>query len=343
MESSLQTLEYFSRCLIPPLYEVFDILYNPEHQEFNRLLHDLGSIDDISLNFFVVERQIDHLINNNEDIDTVRRAYCLIERLQLEISRSRIDQLLLKTKRPNPYNSENLKDKIIDQNHLIFIHQFNLDNFRLQWSDKVYMICPTTAQSNSSYWIFQTLLKYTIKDRMNFKIRLDPLLEIPEFDYHPLEYRMTVHGKPLDWDKLKSLRNDDFGQWFDDKEYNRIGFTDYVWAPRDSEIHFTCEELPKPQLKGLKSSRYFHAIFNKKNGKIIHCDGAIRVYSDYELEERSKYHVKDSEVRKAAKRIKIFQFESQDNLGQEIEQEAFTDLVTSFFVWNYDIQMYFSH
>ena len=197
-------------------------------------------------------------------------------------------------------------------------------------------------QSNSSYWIFQALMKYTLQNGINFKIRLYPLIEVSEKDYNPIFYKMHVHSKSLDWDRLCTLKNDEFGQWFDEKEYNRIGFTDYVWSPMGTELHFTCEELPKLDYKGIKSSRYFHAIFNKQSGKINHCDGALRVYSDYELALRSNYHIKDPSVRKVAKRIKIFQFERKENNDKEIDQDVFCKLAVNYFVWNIDVQNYFN-
>jgi hypothetical protein len=185
-------------------------------------------------------------------------------------------------------------------------------------------------------------LDLAIEKNLDFKIRLDPFIEIPISNYHPIFYKMYVYGRHLDWKRLLSLRNDDFGQWLDEKEYNRAGTTDYIWSARKDSIHFTCEELPKTNFKGIKISRYFHAILDKKSGGIIHCDGAIRLYSKQELESRTNFHVKDPEVRKIGKRIKIFQYEIKENQGKELEKDAFCLLAATFFVWNKDAERYFN-
>src|SRR5690554_1839305 len=300
MTSKLLTFDYFSRTLQDPSDEVFIVLDDKDHLEHANLLADLRSIDKEELEEYVSSSYVDHLIRESKDKDQGRREFFLIHLLQKGIANERISRLISsKTDPPSPYNSNNLKNISIDKNHLVNIEQFNLDCFGLEKDGLVYTLCPMLEQSNSSYWIFSELLELKIKRGLNIRLRLDPLIEVPLDRYNPMMFKMQVWGKPLDWDLLKTLRNDDFGQWFDEKEYNRNGFTDYVWSPKGSEIHFTCEELPKPDFKGIKSSRYFHAIFNMVTGGIIHCDGAIRVYSDEELAYRSQFHVKDSEVRKA--------------------------------------------
>jgi hypothetical protein len=300
------------------------------------------SIDEIELNKFVGNQHIDHLINPSENKDIQRRAYFFVNNLHHLIHTERLRILLDVKERPDPYNNTNLQGLDIDKHKLALINQFDLNNFGLQRGDLVYTLCPILEQLNSSYWIFQSILKLARQEKINFKLRLDPFIEIPVNDYHPIFYKMFVHGRPLNWEKLLSLRNDDYGQWFDEKEYNRIGFTDYVWSPKKDELHFTCEELPKIDSIGLKNSRYFHAIINKKTGGIKHCDGAIRLFSDDDLKIRLKFHIKDSIVTKSGRRIKIFQYESHENSGIEINQDNFSKIAVSFFVWNNDVQNYFN-
>ncbi len=341
MISQYLTFDYFSRSLLDPMFEVFEVLDNNNHPENERLKIDLNTIDKIDLEKYVIKNHIDFHLDRVENKDIGRRAYYFVHKLHKDIARIRIKKLLDINDRPAPYNSSNLGGLFIDKNHLAPIDQFSIDNYGFEKGNLVYTLCPILEQSNSSYWIFIAILKFTKEKKINFKIRLNPFIEIPLNDYQPMFYKMLVHGKPLDWKKLLSLRNDDFGQWFDEKEYNRMGFTDYVWSPKDNEVHFTCEELPKYNFKGIKSSRYFHAIFNKNTGGIKHCDGAIRIYSNNELSNRAKFHVKDAEVRKVGKRIKIFQYESKENMDKEIDQDTFCQLVTNFFVWNDDVQLYF--
>jgi hypothetical protein len=178
---------------------------------------------------------------------------------------------------------------------------------------------------------------------ISFKIRLDPLKEIHKDQYNPMFYKMHVHGKPLDWNSLTLLRVDEFGQWFNEKDYEKTGFTDYVWSPKkDGKIHFTCEEVPKLEYNGIHTSRYFHAIFDKNTESVTHCDGAIRYYTKDEIENRVRFQVKDPEVRRVGKRIKIFQYDSIENNQVGLSQSDFCDLAINFFVWNNDVIKYFN-
>lgn len=342
MTSRYLTFDYFSRSLLDPKFAVYEILDNENHPENKNLKIDFDSIDKKELEKYVQENHIDFFIGRNENKDAERRLFYFVHQLNKDIVSMRIEKLLDSCQRPSPYNSNNLQSIIIDKNNLTSIEVFNINNFGFEKDNWVYTLCPILEQSNSSYWIFLTILKFAKENKLNFKIRLDPFIEISIKDYNPMFYKMLVHGKQLDWQRLKNLRNDDFGQWFNEKEYNRIGFTDYVWSPKDNEVHFTCEELPKQDYKGLKISRYFHAIFQKSTGGIIHCDGAIRIYSDSELNNRLKFHVKSPEVRKVGKRVKIFQYENNENNGKEIDHDVFCQLATNYFVWNDDVQKYFN-
>jgi len=342
MKPIFSSFNYFAGSLHDPLWEVFSVLDDNNHAEHEKLKVDLASIEIPLLESFLANNNIDHLINTSGDIDQQKRAYFYINYLHQNIYSTRIEKLLDTTERPSPYNKKNLLEIGIDKHNLCIINQFRLDNFCIQKDDFVYQICPILEQSNSSYWLFRQISYLASKEEIILKIRLDPFIEIAAQNYHPVLYKMIVFGKPLNWARLFSLREDEFGQWFDEKEYNRYGITDYLWSPIKNEIHFTCEELPKISYNGLKTSRYFHTIFNRKNGNIKHCDGAIRLYSDDELITRSKYHIKDPSIRKFGKRIKIFQFDSTINNNSEINRKIFCDLITAFFVWNRDIMRYFS-
>jgi len=333
---SFKTLDYFARNLIDPLFEVYEILEDEIHEEHKNLLNDIKNIDSEKLDQFVSDHHIDGFLSPDEDVDFGRRTCYLIFNLQKEIAHARIKKLIEDKERPEPYNSPNLSNLEIDKNGLANTNQFDLNLFRFQKDDYVYQLCPITGASNSSYWVFQALIKSIKESKIDYKIRLDPFIEIKSKEYQAVMYKMYVHGKPLDWDKLLILRNDDFGQWFNERENS---FTDYVWSPKDEEIHFTCEEYPIHNFRGLLTSKYFHAIFNKETGKIKHCDGALRIYDELEINRRRKYHVRQPEVHKVAKRIKVFQF---DNKGQELNQNDFSQLAINFFVWNHDVQNYFS-
>ena len=334
-----KTLEYFARDLIDPMFKVFEVLDNKQHPEYDNLMIDIESIDINDLNLFVEQHHINSFLNRFDDKELGKRAYYIVFNLQKEIANTRVRKLSNFDTVPEPYSSNNLSNVDYDKNYLISTSHFDLKYHRLQINDFVYELCPINGASNSNYWIFQAILRCIHETKVNFKVRLDPFIEIQSASYQPMMYKMHVHGKPLDWESLMALRNEDFGQWFNEQDNC---FTDYVWSPKDDEIHFTCEEYPSHSYDGLTTSRYFHAIFNKSTGGIKHCDGAIRVYDDIEIESRYKFHVRQAEVRKVGERIKIFQFDSKENQDKEIFQDDFSQLAVNFFVWNHDVQNYFN-
>ncbi len=332
----LKTLQYFSESIIDPIHEVFRVLDNVNHQEYEKLLSDLESIEKDELTKYIEDKNIDFFIRDVINIDLERRAYFLANLLHLEIARERLNTLLDTSSRPKPYNSNNLNDVSIDNSGLVNISDFNLNRRGITYSDFGYRLCPSTDTDNSSYWVFLEIASLATEKLKSFKIRLDPFIEKPITEYNPMMFKMTVYGKPLDWEGLKNLKSDDYGQFMNEKDYGDYGNTDYVWRVERDELHFTCEELPKVNKCEYRGSRYFHAIFDKKTGNIIHCDGAIRIYNEIELTNRMQVHVRNTEARKVGKRVKIFQ--TNDNLNHE----DFTKLVVSFFVWNDDIRLYFN-
>jgi hypothetical protein len=335
----IKTLSFFASELIDPLWRVFEILEDKDHPQHLNLLIDIDNIDNEDYQNYVIKYSLDSFVNRQKEKEVAKRAYYLAFRLQKEIAKERFLKLLEFDKRPEPYNKENLSSLDLDKHNLITTDHFNIEYSRFQYNNSVYELCPINGGSNSSYWLFQAILKCIINSGYIFKIRLDPFKEFQSEDYIPMIYKMYVHGKPLNWGKLLYLRNEEFGQWFDD--HNKC-FTDYVWSPTSDEISFTCEEYPSFSYNGLNTSRYFHAIFNKKTGSIKHCDGAIRVYDDFEISIRKTHHIKQPEIRKIGKRIKIFQFDSTDNKNKEIEQNDFCHLAVNFYVWNQDVQNYFN-
>jgi hypothetical protein len=334
-----KTLRYFASTLVDPLWKVFEVLDDKNHPLYDDLINDIKTIDNDDLEKFTSGNHIDHLLGRYVDKEFGKRVYYMVYKLQNEIAKERIIKLLESDRKPEPYNSENISQLELDKNYLISTNQLNLTQFRFQYGPKVYELCPITGGSNSSYWIFQAILFCIRKHGFVFKVRLDPFKEIPSEDYSQMMYKMYVHGKPLNWDKLLELRNEDFGQWFNERNNS---FTDFVWTPTLDELSFTCEEFPSFSYDGLYTSRYFHAIFNKKTGGIKHCDGAIRIYDYIEKTSRSAFHVRQSEVRKIGKRVKVFQFDSNENQNKEITRDDFSQLTVNFFVWNHDVQNYFN-
>lgn len=336
MKYKLKTIEYFKSCVLTPI-EIRKIFDDPLHEQYNNLIFDLNHIDKSSLEEYVNKYNIDWYLGRFKDKEQGRRIFYLHNLLSKEIAKERISVLLDKSPRPKPYNSDNLKKVKITKDNLVNIKEFNIDDFGYKYNNFVYELTPViTNQLNSSHWISRSIMEFTKKKGLNFKIRLDPFIKKKESEYKPMVYKWYIYGKPLDWEKLKKLTQDDSGRFFDGKSDSEVEFTDYVWRPvEENELHFTCEEMPKNNCIDYRGSRFFHAIFDKTTGNIKHCDGAIRFYSKEELENRKKYHVKEPEIRKVGKRIKIFQ------IDDTIDQNTFSTLVVTYFVWNDDIKDYF--
>jgi hypothetical protein len=80
-------------------------------------------------------------------------------------------------------------------------------------------------------------------------------------------------------------------------------------------------------------ARYLHAIYDPGRKLIKHFDGALRLYTGQQLEDRLTAH-----VRKAGKtgvRRKIFR------IDEPISRDAFSLIAQAFFVWNRDLATYF--
>lgn len=340
--SKYSTFNYFAKNTIPPFFNVFRVLKDTGHKENKDLIEDINSkLDEHKYKLFVTENS--NLLNQMYRHEIEKRACFFVQELQNEMTAIQINQLILPGIKSSPYDSENLAGIKIDENNLVPITLFNSLKRHLQYKKYIYEICPSLPRSNSSYWLFKTIHRYFKKDGLLFKIRLNPFIEIPWNDYRPMEEKMFIHGKKLDWERINNLKVKEYGRFTDTIGFNDHKKTEYVWDPDEDEVHLTFEELPNPDKDEIKVSRYFHAIFNKRTSGIKHCDGAIRVYSDDELFERSKCHIKDTDARKTGKRLKIFQFESKESNNLEIEKDAFIQLVKSFFVWNYDVDMYFAN
>jgi hypothetical protein len=335
LKHQLSSIDYFKNSLLDPFFAVAEIIHNTTHPYQNAVLTDLNDINHSELASYVKEHEIDKLLEISQNKDLEERKHFLIHRLQTEIASERLVSLTDKSSRPKPYNQQNLTDLLIDDNNLADISSFDLSSGGFQYKDFIYNLAPITGGSNSSYWITQAIIYIYYDSGLPFKIRLDPFIEIKPKEYNPMMYKMYIYGKQLNWNRLKSLQTIDDGKWLNEKSYSDIGVTDYVWHPSEEEVHFTCEELPKGNQLKVRGSRYFHAIFDKKTEKVKHCDGAIRVYDEIEFSKRSAFHIKNSEVRKIGKRVKIFQ------LDEPVDQSVFGNLITNFFVWNYDVMSYF--
>jgi len=309
----------------------------PNHKFHDALVNDIQSIPNQTLEKFCKDHNIERLISRSNNKDIARRQWYIKYQINREIALQRVKELKVNDTIHKPYTTNDFYEIEIDENSLISVKKLDLYNSGLCYKNKVYQMCPSLDQLNSSHWLSNLIMNETFENGRNFRIRLDPLVVISKNEFQPYFQYMEIYGTKLDWNWIKTLRNQEFGQWLgDDLSTSSIHISDYVWTPTTNEVHFTCEELPKKCYIDVRGSRYFHAILDKDSGKIIHCDGALRFYSDKEYSHRLKYHVRQPEVRKVGKRVKLFQ------IDEPIDQNLFMKLATNFLVWNEDAVNYFN-
>lgn len=233
--------------------------------------------------------------------------------------------------RPLPYEHKALKDLEINKHGLVELSNFSTGRRKIERKDYVFELTPMLPAYNSSYWLKKNLLKD--HDNITKKIRLDPLSVQHKSEYLGAEFKMFVYGVSLDWSQIISLKEELHGRWMPDYPFeDKSKFTDVSWSPRSYEIHFSCEEVPHRDHIDFRGSRYLHAIFAPKRNCFVHLDGAIRYFSPDEIDKRLGIHVRNSG--KLGKRVKIFQ------LDGDISPAVWSTMVSSFFVWNYDVMNY---
>lgn len=316
-------------------YLLNEIVDNKSHEFHNDIMYDLQSLHGEEFQKFVNSHEADPYVIGQKDIDLETRKYYFLKIIRTQIAVARLGALMETDKtKVLPYCSGKIRGVQIDDNNLIEMSSLKLPDNAYFYNDYVYRLCPTTTQDNSSHWLGIELTNLLLEGK-KISIRLDPFFEILRTKYESIEYREMIYGKQLRWEKIKSLKNDADGQFFDETGSKDYSKTDYLWHINHDKIHFTCEELPTQSNCEYRGSRYFHAIFDKINGKIIHCDGALRVFDGESLNKRLRYHIKNPEATKMGKRIKLFL------INDTLDNIEFSLLGQTFFKWNDDLRHYF--
>jgi hypothetical protein len=225
-------------------------------------------------------------------------------------------------KRPAPYQHPAVIDLQLGADHMVQLSSFRLRAGVLMRNGTGFTIVPPVESINSQYWLIQSLLREGLQKATS--VRLDPFLIQPENDFPCIEYRMWWYGVPLDWERIASLKREEHGRWEADSTLPRLAYTDYSWTPRGEEIHFFCEELPAREDVEKRGSRYFHAVYLPSRKKIIHLDGAIRIYNTAQWAKRYVSHVRNAG--KMGRRIKVFRVDS------EVSPDCLGSLCSSFFI-----------
>jgi hypothetical protein len=333
-----KSFEHFSSCLIDPMFEFFRIISKPDNKHYEDLISDLNELDDFTISKHRVNSDFYAELNPNPDKATLLRYFTLIFELRELIKLVRYEYLF-SNNQSILFKSTDLSVNEIDKYNLVSTINLKTESNYFENNGKYLRICPTLGDVNSSYWLSKTIISIIQRNRVKFQVRLDPLICIPLDEVSIPEYKMLVHGIELNWGRIKKLDNNEFGE-FQNEGYSKI--TQYNWSPTNNEVTFSCEEFPIITDDIATTSRYFHAILDKTSGQIKHCDGAIRFYNSYEINERRSYKLWKSEATKIGRRIKIFQYDAVQNGGRELKLSDFERLVRTFFVWNEDVENYFS-
>jgi hypothetical protein len=260
------------------------------------------------------------------------RLFLLCNELQCAIEQARIKEVMrLPHVDADPYRTPALADLPLDDEGLIPLSEFQIDGDALCINGHAFFVMPPVPGSNSSYWLLNQLQRNNLTAK--FSVRLNPFLHGRADQLKGRHYLSRVWGRPLDWDRIRSLREPEFGRWVPGKMSLESIHTDYAWIPHDNEVDFLCEELPLPKDVEIRGARYLHAVYNKDLRLITHLDGAIRVYKRHCLEKRREAHVRNAG--KVGTRIKIFRTDST------LQPEALSEIAQAFFYWNYDVARYF--
>ena len=234
-----------------------------------------------------------------------------------------------------PYDHAALRGVSVDPEQLVPVEAFDIRYGTLARNRHLFYVFPTDCALNSSYWFTQLLLANSVN--LQVRLRLDPfLLREGESGEGPF-YRMLVYAPSLNWDIIACLAEELHGKWISDPDVGagcRYDATEFVWSPRPDGVHFVCEELPRADLCRVRGSRYFHSIYDRSAQVFTHVDGGIRVYRVDELAQRVSQHVRNAG--KSGCRAKVFRAEGP------MDRDTWCNLVACFFVWNTDVEKYFS-
>ncbi|WP_409200986.1 hypothetical protein [Methanobrevibacter sp. DSM 116169] len=323
---NFKTKQFFAMNLIEPFFEVERIYLDESHTEHKNLLEDINNLNNEDVMDFheKIKDKIRYLNKHNLDENIIVRIHLLVELIRRDIAKDRIIAL----KEGEPYGDPELIGLIPDNNGLIPISEVDKFFYCFKINNNSYTLCLPSIQFNSHYNLMDVLFDY-FKDNDSMRIRIDPLVK----NCVPVCEKAAYIDIKLDWEKLNELKESSFYKSHSDKNGE---ITELVWKPDGDVLSFTCEELPDQNDVECRGSKYFHAKYDKNKKKIIHCDGAIRIYDEESLLKRYEYTIKDDNARKVGERIKIFQ------IDDDISTDSFIALVTSFFRWNYDLQNYFN-
>jgi hypothetical protein len=244
-----------------PMASVLTAAHKPESPIFDSLNLFLTSIPKDVVAETCRDQNFKFCWNQAKDIDRMARIWIAERFLSDEIARRRLVALRNEdhSLRPAPYDHPALTDVAVDDEGLVPLSSFELDGSRLIHNGFAFTIFCTTSAPNSTYWVANILLNMATGSQIS--VRLDPFLLGPDADFPEMLYRMWQYGRPLDWQRISEIREPEHGRWIPKYSTDHGQSTDFCWEPRNGEVHFLCEELPKTDRVECEAARYFHAIY----------------------------------------------------------------------------------
>jgi hypothetical protein len=326
-------LDAFSRSYDPPHWIIEKLQASEDNEVRSAIMSALDAVPAGATNELDDETHAKlDIVFQSRDRDERVRLHVVCSAVARAMHQARIESVsTTANSRSKPYDHPILADIPVDKDGLVPLAAFELKGDALCYKGHAFFVLQALPSSNANYWLLQNIVRHDLVDSMS--IRLDPLLHGPEDELAGHFYRMDVYGRPLDWDRIRLLREVEHGRWMPGKLSTKSLFTDYAWVPHADEVDFLCEEVPPVAEVEDRSARYLHAVFNKQKNCLTHLDGAIRFYTLADLEKREKEHVRNAG--KVGRRVKVFRTD------HPVSPDTMSDIVQAFFVWNYDVARYF--
>lgn len=304
---------------------------SPIYEQLNAFLLALPAADVAATR---ADRLFQFFTDRTSNIDRAARVWLAERRLADEIPRRKLQLLRLEARaeRPRPYDVAALANLTVDKDHLVSLSAFEFDGARLLRNGYAFLLLSTTGSPNSTFWLLRAIYSEGLVDKT--RVRLDPFLYGPQEIFPAMFYSMWIYGRQLEWNRIATLQQPEHGRWLPGTLSYQSEFTDFVWDPRANEVHFVCEEVPGLAVAHRETSRYLHAVYLPASESISHLDGAIRIYTQDELRERHKVHVRTAA--KCGIREKVFRTDGT------VARDSFSIIAQAFFVWNEDVSRYLS-
>ena len=326
---------YFAASPIGPLLGLGRVAREENHPLFSGIKRTFDLVQSDLLAQVFADENFNGLYSkvSQEEKEWFAREWIIIEELNRRNRLRRINYLLNQNEvsRPIPYNDPELSDLEVSSDKLVPLSKFYVEEGVLLRKGQAYTILPPTPSENSSYWITRALLTGGLQDRT--WVRLDPMIRGKANKFPRMSYRMLWWGPPLLWKDVGNIKKESFGRWFPASLSHKSEFTDFAWVLRGEETHLFLEEMHKRNDIGIAGSRYFHVIFSNTKEYVVHLDGAIRIYSEDEWDQRKGVHV--NRTGKIGKRTKVFR------IDEPIQLDVVSSLGGTYLLWNYDVSHFF--